>query len=191
MHVTSAAPVRFTRSHGFSLVEVLVAMTILIVAVTALAQLSSVSARANANAKATTFASMLAAQKMEQLRALTWGFDAVGAPLSDLTTDITVFPPQAGSGAGLSLSPAGALGDNSAGYCDFLDASGTSLGGGTTPPAGAVFVRRWSIEPMQSNHAHTLALQVLVTRVRHHPGGVADILPDDTWMVTVRTRKAA
>ena len=75
---------------GFSLIEVLIAMTILSVGLASLAQLFAMSTRANAGSKNTTFASVLAQQKMEQLRALTWGFDTLGLPLSDTTTDLTV-----------------------------------------------------------------------------------------------------
>src|SRR5207248_7146702 len=112
------------RSEGFSLLEVLVAVAILLVAVTALAHLSTVSTRANNSARTATVASLLATQKMEQLRALTWGFDVAGAAISDTTTDITVFPPRPLDGIGLTPSPAGALAQNTAGYCDFLAANG-------------------------------------------------------------------
>src|SRR5882762_10349392 len=137
------------REGGFSLLEVLVATTLMAVGLTALAQLFGVSTRANHSAKATTYASVLAQQKMEQLRGLTWGFDTLGLPLTDTTTDVSVTPERAAAGRGLSPSPAGAatLGVNTDGYCDFLDGSGRWLAGGATAPAGAIFVRRWSVEP--------------------------------------------
>src|SRR5437870_3172963 len=94
---------------GFSLLEVLIATTILATAVTALAQLFAVSTRANANARTTTFASVLAQQKMEQLRGLTWGFDIQGLPTSDTSTDLTVVPEKPTGGTGLSPSPGGTL----------------------------------------------------------------------------------
>jgi len=186
--VTRTIVRRLACTHGFSLLEVLVAMAILIVAVTALANLSGVSARANSSAKTATFTSVLAAEKLEQLRALTWGFDAAGAAISDTTTDVTVFPPTPLDGVGLTPSPAGVLTQNITGYCDFLDARGQSLGSGDVAPVTAIFVRRWSIDVLPSNPANTLVLQVLVTRVRD--GAPAGVRPDEVRLITVKTRKA-
>lgn len=179
---------------GFSLLEVLFATTILAVAVVGLAQLFVVSTRANTSARATTFAAVLAQQKMEQLRGLTWGFDGLGLPLTDTSTDISSLAETPTGGKGLTPSPTGALGANTDGYCDFLDANGLSLGGGTTPPAGAIYVRRWSVEPLPTNPNNTLVLQVLVTRNRNR--GAADQavgvnrLPDEARIISVKTRKA-
>src|SRR5207244_9821267 len=97
-----------------------------------------------------TFASLLAAQKMEQLRSLTWSVDAGGDPVTDTTTDVAGVAETSG-GRGLQSSPAGALDHNVAGYCDFLARNGAPLGGGPTPPAAAVFIRRWSIEPLPTS----------------------------------------
>jgi prepilin-type N-terminal cleavage/methylation domain-containing protein len=177
-----------TAESGFSLLEVLVATAIFAGGVATLASLGATSTRANTNARGMTLTSMLAAQKMEQLRALTWGFDELARPLSDTTTDISVSPAQPGAGAGLRPSPVGALAQNTPGYCDFLDATGESLGGGTRAPAAAVFVRRWSVEPLPSNPANTLVLQVIVTRA--HRGGVRGRVPDETRFVCVKGRKA-
>jgi prepilin-type N-terminal cleavage/methylation domain-containing protein len=185
---------RWTGNSGFTLLEVLFATTILTVALTGLAQLFAVSTRANMSARSTTFASVLAEQKMEQLRGLAWGFDALGLPQSDTSTDLTAVPEQPTGGTGLSPSPSGALGANTQGYCDFLDANGNSLGGGTTPPAGAAYIRRWSVEPLPTNPNNTLVLQVLVTRSRDR--GTADAaanvtrLPDEARIITAKTRKA-
>jgi prepilin-type N-terminal cleavage/methylation domain-containing protein len=54
---------------GFSLVETLIATMILAVAATALAQLFVLSARANQIARATTMETLLAQEKIEDLRA--------------------------------------------------------------------------------------------------------------------------
>ena len=189
------APGRAAGEKGFSLLEVLVATTILTVALSALAQLFAISTRANSGAKVTTYAAILAQQKKEQLRGLTLGFDYLGLPLTDTTTDITVIPELPAGGKGLSPSPGNTLGANTAGYCDFLDRSGNSLGGGTTPPDGTVYIRRWSVEPLPTNPNNTLVLQVLVTRSRDR--GTADTatgvkrLPDEARLISVKTRKAS
>ncbi len=185
-------PMRAER--GFSLLEVLFASTILAVALTALAQLFAVSTRANASARTTTFASVLAQQKMEQLRGLTWGFDALGLPLSDTTTDLTVVPEKTTGGKGLSPGSAATLGTNTSGYVDYLDASGNSLGTGTTPPPTTLYVRRWSVEPLPTNPNNTLVLQVLVTRLRNRGSADSTVevrrLPDEARIISVKTRKA-
>ena len=173
-------------SRGFSLLEVLVATTIMLVGVAGLAQSFVLASRANRAAHTTTVAVLLAQQKMEQLRALTWRFDAAGAAVGDATTDLTVVPEAATGGTGLTPSPADALGQNTLGYCDFVDEGGHVLGGGTAAPPGAIYARRWSIDPLPASPANTLVLQVLVTRV--HAG--AAHLPDDAWLAGIRTRKA-
>ena len=177
------------------MLEVLFATTILAVALTALAQMFAMSTRANSSARATTFASVLAQQKMEQLRALTWGFDALGLPQSDTTTDLSVVPETTTGGTGLAPSPTAALTSNTSGYVDYLDATGNSLGTGTTPPANTTYIRRWSVEPLPTNPNNTLVLQVLVTRKRDR--GTADTtvearrLPDEARLISVKTRKAS
>ena len=181
---------------GFSILEVLVATTVLTVALVALAQLFTISTRANASAKNTTYASVLAGQKMEQLRGLTWGFDPLGLPQTDTTTNVAVVPESPVGGKGLSPSPTGALGQNTEGYCDFIDKNGVSLGGCSTPNPSAYYLRRWAVEPLPTNPNNTIVLQVLVTRNRSR--GTADQtvtavtrLPDEARIVSVKTRKAS
>jgi prepilin-type N-terminal cleavage/methylation domain-containing protein len=125
---------------GFSILEVLVATSIVAVGVCALAQLVALAVHTNLHAKQTTIAAVLAQQKMEQL-------------LSETAT-------------GLTASPADALGHNLEGYSDFLDAAGHLLGGGPATLAGTVYVRRWSVDPLPGSHNNTRILQVLVTDLR-------------------------
>ena len=164
------------------------------VAVLTLAQLFMISTRSNQSARITTSATLLAQQKMEQLRGLEWGFDTIGLPLSDTTSDLTVDPEKPTGGPGLSPSPDRTLARNVDGYCDFIDQRGNSLGGGTNPPPNTVYVRRWSIEPLPTNPNNTLILQVLVTRWRER--GAANEnnvrrLPDEARLISVKTRKAS
>ena len=58
--------------HGFSLLEILVASTILTVGLLSLAQLLAMAVTANASAGTATHAALLAAQKIEDLRAEPW-----------------------------------------------------------------------------------------------------------------------
>ncbi|MBI4265790.1 MAG: hypothetical protein HY657_15550 [Acidobacteria bacterium] len=185
---------RFSRGEGgFSLVEVLMATGILATALIALGQLFAVSTTANTSSRSTTFATILAEQKMEELRGLTWGFDSEGLPITDTTTD-TASPVDASTGgAGLTPSPDTALQENTDGYVDYVDMFGSKIGGGASVPTNAAYTRRWSIEPLPTNPNNTIIVQVLVTR--HRVRGSADEgavlrLPEEARIISVKTRKA-
>src|SRR5437773_10783388 len=98
---------RSTDQSGFSLVEVIVATLVLSVGLIAVAQLFAISTKGNTAARANTFTVILAEQKMEQLRALTWGFDTVGLPVSDFSTDTSNAGTLAGCPAGGSGAATG------------------------------------------------------------------------------------
>ena len=96
------------------------------------------------------------------------------------------------AGAGLAPSPPSALDVNTPGYVDFLDRHGRWLGDGATPPAGATFVRRWSIE-QDTASANTLILQVRVFTVRSSllvPAAHAPRMRDEVRLAAMKTRKA-
>jgi type II secretory pathway pseudopilin PulG len=184
-------------SRGFSLVEVIVSMGLLTAVSLGVAQLFALSTRANLIAKGQTSTTAMAEQKVEQLRGLTWGFDlqGQGLPLSDTTTNLAVYPP-AHNGSGLNPSPIDALEQNTAGFVDFLDGSGAWVGTGTTPPGSAVYIRRWSIQPLPTNPNNTLVIQVLVTPIaleatRVQTAYTRTRMVGDALLVTVRTRKAS
>ena len=185
-----------SNSRGFSLVEVLVAMGLLTAVSLGVAQLFALSTRANVIAKGATSTTAMAEQKLEQLRGLTWGFDLAGQglPVSDTTTNLTVTPPTH-DGSGLNPSPSDSLEQNTAGFVDFLDGGGNWVGTGSTPPASAVYLRRWSIQPLPTNPNNTLVIQVLVTPVTSEQARVESQftrtrMAGDALLVTVRTRKA-
>jgi len=185
-----------SRQDGFTIVEVLVALLIITVMALGTAQLFAVSIRATQAARYQTSTTVLASQKLEQLRSLTWGFDEAGTglPVSDTTTNLGQDPPT-GNGSGLNPSPPGTLNQNIAGYVDYLDARGRWVGTGVTPPATATYIRRWSIEPLPTNPNNTLILQVLVTTVKRQSElagtpGPRRRMADDALIVSVKTRKA-
>ena len=129
---------------GFSLLEVLVAVTIVAVGVAALAQLVGFAAHANLRARqTTTVAAVLAQQKIEELLPTTGG---------DLA----------------SVASRRALLNTVEGYSDFVDRTGRLLGGGPAAPAGSAYLRRWSVDPLPDSTNHTSILQVLVTDLRTH-----------------------
>ena len=113
--------------------------------------------RASHAARVQTLATVLAAQKMEQLRSLTWSFGAAGEPLSDDYTDLSSDPP-AGSGPGLQRSPAATLEADFSSYVDYLSSAGVSV---ASRPAAA-YTRRWAVEPLASDPENILVLQVRV-----------------------------
>jgi type II secretory pathway pseudopilin PulG len=170
---------------GFSLVEVLVAAAVLMTGLIAVAQMFVTSTHQNMEARRVTTTAVLAQQKIEQLRALAWGFDEFGLPVSDFSSNIAVTPPTSSGGVGLQASPDYSLFTSVSGYVDYLDAYGSWVGTGATPPANAIYVRRWSIDPLPTNPNNTLVFQVLVGRIS--PSGP----PTDLGrQVSLKTRKS-
>src|SRR6188768_2673283 len=179
-------------SAGFTLVEVLAAMALLATVATGVAGLLASTMATVRRAREQTFTVVLAMQKMEQLRALDWGFDAPG---DDDRTDLSAVP-WSSAGAGLSVSPAGTLDANTPGYVDYLDRHGAWVGTGASVPADAVFIRRWHVERAAGAPAETLLLQVLVTTRRREALVLAAGQPrrkyaEDALVQTLKARKAS
>jgi type II secretory pathway pseudopilin PulG len=184
----------FNSDAGFSLTETIIAVGLMTTALVTLAQMFGLSTRSTVGSRNTTYAAVLAEQKMEELRALTWGFDSAGLPLSDATTNTAVSPETPTGGRGLDPSPISALQENTSGYVDYVDNYGNKVGtGGTAPPEQAVYTRRWSVTPLPTNPNNTLIIQVLVTKNRNRGAadeGAVARLPEEARLVTVKTRKA-
>jgi prepilin-type N-terminal cleavage/methylation domain-containing protein len=191
---------------GFSLVEVAMATALMSILAIGVAQLFAVGTAANLRAKNQTSLTLLAVQKMEQLKALQWGFDqredSLGLPISDLVTDLsecrrssspahcaTQSAGQSGAAPGLNPSPNGTLDGNVPGYVDYLDRNGGWVGNGAAPPPTAHYVRRWSIDPLPTNPNNTLVFQVVVmtqeAALAANAAGRGDVR-----LVSVKTRKA-
>ena len=172
----------------------MVASALLATALVSLAQLFGTATRSNIGSRTTTYAAVLAQQKLEELRSLAWGFDQSGLPISDITTDTTVTPETPVNGTGLSPSPGTALQENTTGWVDYIDQWGNKLGTGANAPQNAVYTRRWMVSPLPTNPNNTVVLQVLVFR-SHKDRGAADQgavkrLPEEARMISVKTRKA-
>jgi hypothetical protein len=174
---------------GFSLIEVLTATAMMTAGLVAIAQLFLLAIDANRWSALTTTATALAGQKLEQLHSLAFFTDAIGMPVTDCATDLSVNPPAAAGGSGLLASPASALTSNTPGFVDFLDAAGAWVGTGTAAPRDAVFVRRWSITPLPAHPADALILQVAVGRASASSPG-ASMRAGDAVLVGLKTRKA-
>jgi prepilin-type N-terminal cleavage/methylation domain-containing protein len=184
---------------GFSLIEAMVATTILAVALVSLAALVAYATRATMGSRETTRAVILADQKMEQLKALAWAMDHGGGRVSDGGSNVALVTASGacaavatGAAVGLTPSPAGTLASNTDGYVDYVDAHGCGLGGGATPPAGSTHIRRWSIAPSDAG-PDTLVLQVLVThrgiRMTGPGGHASGRMPDEARLVSLKTRR--
>ena len=174
------------RQRGFTLIEVLVAMAILLIAALSAMQLVAMALRTMAEARLYGVAANLASARLEQLRALRFDFDVSGMRHTDLSTDVAADPPTWG-GRGLAPSGAGALAANTAGYVDFLDGRGRWVGTGTVAPAGAVLVRRWAIEPLDGA-GDLLAVQVLVRPVLGDSGAAGRRTALEARFATLRVR---
>jgi type II secretory pathway pseudopilin PulG len=181
-------------ARGFTLLEVLIAIARFVAMSVGVAQLIAIATSATRTSREQTTTVILAAAKMDQLRALDWGFEPHAPEMarSDVTTDVS--DPALGSGGrGLLPSPTGVLFRNQPPYVDYLDQSGSWVGNGAAPPRGAVFIRRWSVQPWPTDPDRMLVLHVLVTTV-----GLDRSRGTATWsrrtgsealLVSVRTRK--
>ena len=197
-HLSIDTTYRADGQSGFSLIEAMVATTILAVALVSLANLLVYATRTTMASRDTTRAVILAEQKMEQLKALAWSTKDDGGLVSDASNVAAASVSGecgavgTGAAAGLTPSPAGALAINTDGYVDYVDAHGCALGGGQVPPAGTTSIRRWAIAPMDAS-PDILVLQVVVTRrgIRTSvPGGsTSGRMPDEATVVSLKTRR--
>lgn len=186
-----ATSVFMNDARGSTLVEALVATMILTTGLLTMAELVRAATATNTVARNATLAEILAEQKIEQLRALAWEFDASGIPASDVSTDTTVQPESPSGGTGLQSSP-GSLRQNTPGFVDHLDGGGQIVGRGAQPPASAVYTRRWAIEPMPTSTGPAVLIQVLVTSIRNRgraDQGAVTRLPGEARLVTLKVRK--
>lgn len=174
---------------GFGLLEVLIAAGLIIGMAAATAQLTVTSIDAIDDAGRLTLGLLLAAQKMEQMQALEWRYDASGlVAVSDMTTDLSRDPPSAG-GPGLQVSPPDSLQRNIPRYVDYLDNRGAWVGTGSRPPSGATFVRRWSVQAGQPPFDDLLALDVVVLPLRLAESSGGALAPNQPGLVRLSTLK--
>jgi len=151
-------------SRGFALIEALIAALLVATAVAGLTHLVTVGLAQSSRTRQSTTALTLAQAKLEELRSLTWHFDAGGARVSS---------------AELAASPPRTLTQNLDGWVERLD----RFGAPGAPEAATHYWRRWAIALVAGADIDTLVLQVCVFTTAR-PGDAADAC---TW--TVRTRK--
>jgi hypothetical protein len=157
-HSRAAARIR-ENQRGFSLIEAVVAAGIVAGAFAALAQMFALSIARNTSARHGSVTMMLAGQKMEELRALTWG---------------------------VGLLSGGALDSDVSGYVDYIDQDGNILATSGAIPPSSVYLRRWAVE-FPPAIPDALMLQVLVTRLPSRAEAAPKA--DAARLVTLRVRK--
>ena len=177
----------FHSARGTSLVDALVALSIVVTTITGMGHLLIWSRRTVWSTGAGSLATVFAERKLEQLRALQWHVDRQGRAVSDVTADLAQDPPDAG-GAGLQPSPMGALHANVTGFVDYLDTNGVWRGNGIRPPPGAAFIRRWAIVPLATDPLHTLILHVVCFPVVDDGNGSGERSARAVHLTTIRTR---
>ena len=150
-----------TSARGFSLLEVMVAAAVLAGAVLSAAQLFAAATASTADARIISEGTVLAWQKVEQLRSLAFTSDDGGGAVTDITTDTAAHPERAFGGTGLTPSPGDTLDADVAGYVDYADARGEPLGGDVPPPRGARYRRRWAVEAAGGPDLLVLRVRVL------------------------------
>ena len=96
MSQTADGPPPLSGHAGFSLIEAIIATGLLATLVVGIGHVFLVSSRAIHIARVRTLAAILAGQKMEQLRSLSWAHEPGGALLSDVSTNLAAEPPSAG-----------------------------------------------------------------------------------------------
>jgi len=117
---------------GSSLIEVLIAILVLTTGVLSMVRVCSLSIASNIEARRRTVATILAEQKLEQLRTL----DSLAA-----------------------TATGGSLARDEPGFVDHIDADGAMV---TNHSAPFVYARRWSIEALRSGPPDAFVLQVRV-----------------------------
>jgi Tfp pilus assembly protein PilV len=124
-----------TSERGTTLIETMVALTVLLIAMSGLMTLAGVSARTTENqGHLAARTAEYAQDKMEQLLALKWG---------NGVADTTLFPAAAAGGTGLAVGGSTNTAAPVNGYVDWLAADGTLLGGGVAAPNQWFYERVW------------------------------------------------
>lgn len=156
---------------GFSLIETVIAASILVTALAGTAQLLVYSLRFTRESGRREVAAVAAQSGVEWLRARAFAY----GPEGDTVTD-----------AALEPSPPNALDENVSGYFDALDAGGEVIDLDEAAGGGPAYVRRWAVTPLDSGAPDALAIEVCVFR------GSATAVPvasAEACLATIRTRQ--
>ena len=169
--MTSARTARISGdSAGFTVIETVFALSILMVVMLGLMPLGTVATTTTENqghlmARATEYAQ----DKMEQLLALAF---------NDVTSDTRLFPATDTGGTGLAIGGSAVAASPVAKYVDYLDVNGSLLtASGTTAPANWYYKRVWKVELMSGS---TTLKRITVTAKVKSAVGSSGRIPEAT-----------
>jgi prepilin-type N-terminal cleavage/methylation domain-containing protein len=145
-----------TRHDGFTLIETMIALCLLLVVATGVLPLGLIAMNSTENQGHLMARTVEYAQdKLEQLMVLSYG---------DATTDTRVFPAADAGGSGLALGGSANPDAPVALYVDYLDAAGTLVpSAGVAPPAGWYYKRVWAVTLPQPANPTLKQITVTVT----------------------------
>jgi prepilin-type N-terminal cleavage/methylation domain-containing protein len=155
--MSSLSPAR-----GFTLVETLVATSILVTALAGIAQLFVLGSHLTRRAGTSGIALIAAQDKLESLRGQDFTYDPSGAEATD---------------SALEPSPSSSLGEDIGPYVDWLDQDGQP-----SDPDEAVLTRRWRITSLGMTTPDAIAIEVCVFTSRSARSA-------DACLSTIRTRQ--
>ena len=126
---------------GFTLIETLVAIAILLTAVGSLSQLFGLAAAANRRAVARTLGTIAARDKIEQLRSAPWA-GLIASPVAALEDDVDGYSDRVGGGAMPALVRRWSIAPLPADPSRLMVLQVLVLGAGGSPEARIVTIRR-------------------------------------------------
>jgi prepilin-type N-terminal cleavage/methylation domain-containing protein len=126
------------RSEGFTLTEVLIAMSLIVLVAMGVCDLCAISTRVIAASRQHASSAIFAGEKIEELRS---------------------------TGVLALMGAGGSLTESQPGFAEWLDSDGRSIGFADPPPAAATYIRRWSVGPVHDGPAGTVLVQVRVDAV--------------------------
>lgn len=145
-----------TRHDGFTLIETIIALCLLLVVATGVLPLGMIAMNSTENQGHLLARTVEYAQdKLEQLMVLSYG---------DTTTDTRVFPAADAGGTGLAIGGSANPDAPVALYVDYLDADGTLVpSAGVAAPNGWYYKRVWSVTNPQPANPTLKQITVTVT----------------------------
>lgn len=153
---------------GFSLIEVMLAIILLVVGLVSLAQMIVVATNSNALSGRVTSSAALAKEQLELLKAAPYYVSVAAKQINPL------------------LTPGGDIDNPTAGYVQYYDADGQALPGA----AGALYEVLWQIQqirPPGSGPPLPLSMMQITVRGRTAQRGTAFEFIGDSTFVTFRT----
>jgi prepilin-type N-terminal cleavage/methylation domain-containing protein len=151
-------------ARGFTLVETLVATSILVTALAGIAQLFVLGSQLTRQAGTSGIALIAAQDKLESLRGRAFTYDPAGSEATD---------------SALEPSPSSSLAEDIEPYVDWLDQSVQP-----SDPDDAVLIRRWRITSLGMTTPDAIAIEVCVFPFTSRTARGADVC-----LSTIRTRQ--